>query len=872
MNKLVSTFYWALFLSVMALKSAFAQHDLENKYSLIPQPQKVVFGSNELNYKSINVLQNDFLELKPQLEFLLKGTEIPASNEGLIIRVIKDLSNTANNEEAYQLEIDQEVNIKAKNANGAFYALQTLKQLIVLGESNSLPKLHISDNPAFKVRGFMHDTGRNFQSVEQLKEQIEVLAQYKYNTFHWHLTDDPAWRLESKIYPELQSDKATSRGQGDFYSHEDFLEIIQFCKERFITVIPEFDIPGHSGSFRKAFGFKSMKDSNVKPILLKLFEELCNLADAKTMPYIHIGTDEVRNKSEEIDGEVILEIMELLKKKGRAVIVWDKGLTIPEDTSSISQLWAMHEARERHRFIDSRANYINHLDPFVGMVRLFFQQPCRQATGDELALGGILCAWPDNRVAQERDIIIQNPIYPAMVFYSESIWHGKEKNNFEYWAKYPPQHTPEFRDFASFELKVVKHRDSFFQNKEFPYVLQSKMNWRLLGPLDHQDKFDTTFPIEESIQEFYTIGDSIYTWSDKVAGGTVHLKHFFGFPSHTSVTKGTYYAFTRIYAPAERTQDFWLGFQGWSRSGGRRGGPTPGLGEWHYTKPAIWVNGDKISPPQWQQENFAEKSDEIPFVDEDYFYRKPTEIKLKKGWNEVLLKIPHGGNSWKWMFTCTPVQVDGINVKEVSDLIFEPSINEYSSHYYKLKAIYENTPDTYGEVIMLGNSITEGGKWEDLFPEINIVNRGISGDVTYGILHRMEELTSSQPKKVFLMVGTNDLALGKSLEYVVASTKEIIEKIQMQSPETSIYLQTILPVNPNVGNKFLGHKGNGEKIIQVNDELKNLANSHGLTLLDLHLAFSDKNGNLIRNFTHDGLHLSEEGYQHWKKQISQYLK
>lgn len=69
------------------------------------------------------------------------------------------------------------------------------------------------DWPAFKIRGFMHDTGRNFQSVAQLKEQIDVLAQYKMNVFHWHLTDDPGWRLESIKYPELQSDKATARGK-----------------------------------------------------------------------------------------------------------------------------------------------------------------------------------------------------------------------------------------------------------------------------------------------------------------------------------------------------------------------------------------------------------------------------------------------------------------------------------------------------------------------------------------------------------------------------------------------------------------------------------------------------------------------------------
>ncbi|MFT5883752.1 MAG: hexosaminidase [Arcticibacterium sp.] len=269
-----------------------------------------------------------------------------------------------------------------------------------------------------------------------------------------------------------------------------------------------------------------------------------------------------------MDTQILHDIIDVLKNNDREVIVWDKGLAIPQDSNSISQLWAMHEVREGHRFIDSRANYINHLDPFAGMVRLFFQQPCRQPIGDDLALGGILCAWPDNRVHHERDILKQNPIYPAIVFYAESIWHGKSKNHFEYRAKLPAPQTPEFRAFLSFEKKVVKHRDSFFQNKEFPYTLQSKLVWRLLGPLDHMGNFNTTFPVEKSLQGSYEIGDSTYSWSEIVAGGTIHLKHFFGFPSYTSTPKGTYYALTRIYVPTERIQEFWIGFQGWCRSGG----------------------------------------------------------------------------------------------------------------------------------------------------------------------------------------------------------------------------------------------------------------------------------------------------------------
>lgn len=191
----------------------------------------------------------------------------------------------------------------------------------------------------------------------------------------------------------MQSEDATTRRKGSFYTQEDFKEILAFCKERKIMVIPELDIPGHTAAFRKALDIETMRDKKVLPVLLDLFDELCGLASPEEMPYIHIGTDEVRNDIEHVPNNVILDIMNRIKEHDREVIVWKEGIVIEEDSTSINQLWAQHEGREGHRFIDSRSNYINHLDPYAGMARLFFQQPCRQAKGDDLALGGVLCAW-----------------------------------------------------------------------------------------------------------------------------------------------------------------------------------------------------------------------------------------------------------------------------------------------------------------------------------------------------------------------------------------------------------------------------------------------------------------------------------------------
>lgn len=196
---------------------------------------------------------------------------------------------------------------------------------------------------------------------------------------------------------------------------------------------------------------------------------------------------------------------------------------------------------------------------------------------------------------------------------------------------------------------------------------------------------------------------------------------------------------------------------------------------------------------------------------------------------------------------------------------------QYSDHYYKRKDVFENTLDTENEIIFLGNSITEGGDWNALFPDINAVNRGISGDVTDGILFRLDEVTSSKPDKVFLLIGTNDLARGRNMDYVVENTEKIIEQIKRQSPDTKIYLQSILPVNPNVGDKFSGHKNNHQKIIDTNKRLKELAKTHYITYINLHRPMGNGKMFLKPKYTYDGLHLSKEGYQKWKKILHKYV-
>jgi lysophospholipase L1-like esterase len=195
----------------------------------------------------------------------------------------------------------------------------------------------------------------------------------------------------------------------------------------------------------------------------------------------------------------------------------------------------------------------------------------------------------------------------------------------------------------------------------------------------------------------------------------------------------------------------------------------------------------------------------------------------------------------------------------------------YSDHYYQRKAIFEDEPDTKREIIFLGNSITEGCDWKSLFPEKNVINRGISGDVTMGILNRLDEVTSSKPAKIFLLIGTNDLARGKGVEHVVKYYRLIIEKILKDSKRTKLYIQSVLPYNPNIGDRFKGHKSKQKEVIIVNEILRDLAKEYKLTYIDIYISFSNEKGELKAIYTDDGLHLNQLGNEHWKESISKYV-
>lgn len=601
--------------------------------------------------------------------FIIRG------NETRIVKKLTDklLGIKGNSQEAYTLKITADsVVLLAETETGLFYGEQTLNQLKTEKDGKLVfAGCAVTDWPAFQVRGFMQDVGRNFMSLPMLKEQLDVMAAYKLNVFHFHVTDNPGWRLESKIYPQLNAASSMSRWSGKFYSQAEFLELAEYCHTKHITLIPEFDIPGHCAAFRRAFSLDSMSDKRIKPILINLIDELCSLLPKEQMPYIHLGTDEVWSAHEKPEPGLLEAIMERVKHNGREVIVWRPGQQVGSDHTSITQLWSSNgKPKEGHRYIDSRLNYLNHLDPLAGVAQLFFNRVCNAQAGDSIRLGGILCCWNDNNVNEEYDILRHNPVYPGMLTYSETSWKGQPVDFGEkFSAKLPSPDDPLFEQFREFENRLVEHRNRFFEGKPFPYIKQTAISWVLYGPVGKEEEAEFEKAVGEGNKTKWK--KSGVRKTGPVYGGTIHVRHQFGYPSWISDKEGTVFATTYVWSPVTQEVGCWIGFNDWSRSGGRRGGPFPEQGMWHNTNPKVWLNQVLIPPPVWNNPGLAEKTEEIPFTDENYFFRKPTQILLKKGWNEVVMKVPHYKNSWKWMFTFVPVKITGDKIGEVEGLKFQ---------------------------------------------------------------------------------------------------------------------------------------------------------------------------------------------------------
>lgn len=538
------------------------------------------------------------------------------------------------------------------DAEGARYAKATLVQLRRLAGDSKVPDCTIFDWPEFRYRGLLLDCGRNYQSVTSVKDVISMLSAYKYNVFHWHLTDNYGWRLESKRHPELQKREAFSRQAGRFYTQKEFKEVLDFARRRGVTVIPELDMPGHTLAFRRATGLSSLACDEAKRILGELIDELCSLATAEEMPIIHLGTDEAREPGERVPQPHLDFWASRVTANGRILMGWSPGLRLPGQ--SVKQLWmgAKDPRGDSTPYIDSQNSfYINHVDPEELLSVAAYQQPCRWGAKDE-KLGAIIGVWHDDAIADTEDVVRMNAVYPAIVLLSDSFWRGRERDEPELYARLPPPDDPRFALAADLERRAVAHRDRALKSLRhpFPYVAQTHMRWRLTDAADGR------------------------VLAADVPQATVYPRHFW-FPAgaYTPKSDGTVTMETWITSERDVACGAWIGMTGFSRSDGRsRDAPTPRAGEWNKHGATVEVNGRPVAPPRWTHPGTGGNPKETPLTDEDYWYRPPSRIRLKKGVNHVKLTLPKSGG-WKWIGTFTPVDGTSDHPTEVPGLTYSSS-------------------------------------------------------------------------------------------------------------------------------------------------------------------------------------------------------
>ncbi|MGP1622256.1 serine hydrolase [Bacteroides heparinolyticus] len=198
-----------------------------------------------------------------------------------------------------------------------------------------------------------------------------------------------------------------------------------------------------------------------------------------------------------------------------------------------------------------------------------------------------------------------------------------------------------------------------------------------------------------------------------------------------------------------------------------------------------------------------------------------------------------------------------------------PIPRTYTEHYYKRFLQFTDEPAiTRKDIVMLGNSLTEnGGDWSARLGKKNVRNRGIIGDEVMGIYDRLHQILPGHPQKLFLLTGVNDVSHDLTTDSIVAMMRTTIDRIQRESPETKLYLQSLLPINESFG-RYKRLTGKTDMIPEINARLEALAKEKKIVFIDLFPLFTEKGTNVLRgNLTNDGLHLNEEGYEIWVKAI-----
>jgi len=366
--------------------------------SIIPKPQSVVStGKKFILTKTVGIFIEpnseevksiaDYLagKLRPSTGFAFPVMEIVDDITPGSIVIFKSKAGLESGED-YELNISEDVIKLSSSTNaGLFRGVQTIRQLLPPAVESSqlqtdvawtMPTGTIHDFPNYQWRGMMLDVSRHFFSVDEVKRLIDEMAYYKLNVFHWHLSDDQGWRIEIKSWPNLTAHGGTTQvggGMGGFYTQEQYKDVVKYAQERYITVVPEIDMPGHTNAALASYPELNCSEQTIKlnpgnEVKRKVpglytgievgFSTLCTskettyqfiddvvreLAAITPGPYLHIGGDESHATKKEDYIPFVKRVQEIVTKHGKKVVGWDEIAISSLAPNAMAQVWAKAE-------------------------------------------------------------------------------------------------------------------------------------------------------------------------------------------------------------------------------------------------------------------------------------------------------------------------------------------------------------------------------------------------------------------------------------------------------------------------------------------------------------------------------------------------
>jgi hexosaminidase len=479
-----------------------------SKISIIPEPVKLTQkeGFFKLSGKTIiycdlkNQNLGSYLRnlIKPATGLLLFIKELPEKkniNNSITLKLVSKSIDTS--KEGYKLVISPDrIELESINREGLFYGIQTLRQIFPpeiessqrINREWNIPCGTIEDYPRFSWRGFMLDEARHFFGKEKVKKILEMMAFLKLNIFHWHLTDYQGWRIEIMRYPRLTDigskrkstrlylnrKKSDGKIYSGYYSQEDFKEIIDYAKERNITIIPEIDMPGHITAALAAYPDLSCnKESFEVSTRIGIFPEVLCTGKESTFNFvedvlkevieifpsdlIHIGGDEVLTKrwkncelcqkrkiTENLRSDTELQIYfmnriaNFLEKNGKRMIMWNDILDNNINKSIIGQYWiedfnqVLEQVKNGRKMIMSEMEsvYFNHGYNRTPLSKSYDYEPIPDtldAKYHKNILGIEACLWTE-LIIEFNDL--EQKIFPRLITIAETVWSSRENKNF----------------------------------------------------------------------------------------------------------------------------------------------------------------------------------------------------------------------------------------------------------------------------------------------------------------------------------------------------------------------------------------------------------------------------------------------------------